>query len=169
MKFTCPKCGSHLFGSMTKKDGTLERSCHGDEGSNYCGFTFPASDDAKYFTTAQDLVQLGHRTAVAHSSRDRLRVEVDMHGKYTVVQDETGRVRVLRYGEEWRDATGDGVILALAQNVERQDKRIAELRGVIDFMLGWVAEGGKPVAADLVRNRISAIHGVLARTDGPHS
>ena len=39
-------------------------------------------------------------------------------GKYTVVQDNTGHLRALRYGEEWRDCCGDGLILALAQEVE---------------------------------------------------
>ena len=38
-------------------------------------------------------------------------------GKYTVIQDETGRLRALRYGEEWRDCCGDGLILALAQEI----------------------------------------------------
>lgn len=38
-------------------------------------------------------------------------------GKYTVIHDERG-LRALRYGEEWRDCTGDGLILALAQEIE---------------------------------------------------
>lgn len=46
-----------------------------------------------------------------------LRVDVS-EGKYTVLQDGTGNVRALRYGEEWRDCRGDGLILALAQEVD---------------------------------------------------
>ena len=38
-------------------------------------------------------------------------------GKYTVKQYSNGRVEVLRYGEKWRDCTGDGLILALAQRI----------------------------------------------------
>ena len=39
-------------------------------------------------------------------------------GKYTVIQDDAGATRALRYGEEWRDCVGDGLILALAQRVD---------------------------------------------------
>jgi hypothetical protein len=42
-------------------------------------------------------------------------MRVTVHdGKYTVVQDERGGLRALRYG----DCCGDGLILALAQEVE---------------------------------------------------
>ena len=54
---------------------------------------------------------------------DQLNVSVDW-GKYTVIQDEKGHVRALRHGEEWRDCTGDGLILALAQEVEHLRERI---------------------------------------------
>ncbi len=45
-------------------------------------------------------------------------------GKYTVQADGDGRLRCLRYGEEWRDLTGDGMVLALVQEIEalRADK-----------------------------------------------
>lgn len=47
-------------------------------------------------------------------------LEVDISdGKYTVIQDETGAIKALRYGEDWRDCVGDNLILALAQEVER--------------------------------------------------
>lgn len=39
-------------------------------------------------------------------------------GKYTFIQDEDGSARALRYGEEWRDCTGDGLMLALAQAID---------------------------------------------------
>ena len=39
-------------------------------------------------------------------------------GKYTVIQEKSGNVRALRYGEEWRDCCGDGLILALAQEID---------------------------------------------------
>ena len=38
-------------------------------------------------------------------------------GKYTVQQDRKGMLTALRYGEEWRDCCGDGLILTLAQEV----------------------------------------------------
>jgi hypothetical protein len=39
-------------------------------------------------------------------------------GKYTVLFDENDRLSALRYGEKWRDCCGDGLILALAYEVE---------------------------------------------------
>jgi hypothetical protein len=39
-------------------------------------------------------------------------------GKYTVRQDASGRLTALRYGQPWRDCVGDGLILALAQEVQ---------------------------------------------------
>lgn len=45
-------------------------------------------------------------------------------GKYRYIFNHDG-ARALRYGEEWRDCTGDGFILALAQDLEeaREDRR----------------------------------------------
>lgn len=40
-------------------------------------------------------------------------------GKYTVLQDEFGRLSALRYGEQWRNCVGDGLVLALAQEVRK--------------------------------------------------
>ncbi len=38
-------------------------------------------------------------------------------GKYTVIQSHEGHLRALRNGEEWRDLTGDKLVLALAQEI----------------------------------------------------
>lgn len=46
------------------------------------------------------------------------------NGKYTVVQEPNGRVHALRYGEPWRDCVGDGLILALAQEIESLREQI---------------------------------------------
>lgn len=51
LRFTCPECGSHYFGSTV--DGTLVRSCHGtigtlEGGSRHCGFSWPEADDHLY-------------------------------------------------------------------------------------------------------------------------
>lgn len=48
---------------------------------------------------------------------NRLEVSVD-NNKYTVIMDQNGGLRCLRYGEEWRDLLGDGMVLALAQEIE---------------------------------------------------
>jgi hypothetical protein len=48
-------------------------------------------------------------------------------GKYTVIQAPTGTTRVLRYGEEWRDVTGDNVIGGLAWELQEARERIKRL------------------------------------------
>jgi len=55
--------------------------------------------------------------AGAEEAKSLLSVTV-YNGKYTVIQEANGAVRALRYNEEWRDCCGDGLILALAQEVD---------------------------------------------------
>ncbi len=127
MSFVCPKCGGTYFGSSQQADGSMVRHCHGDAYSSGCGFSFPVAEDAKYFTdTAAETVAPGG---------DRLRVSVD-DGKYTIIQNEVGHVRVLRYGEEWRE--GDKLILALAHEVEK-------LQAFKDFVHKRLDDAGIPV------------------------
>lgn len=40
-------------------------------------------------------------------------------GKYTIAHDRGVNLRVLRYGANWRDACGDGFVLACGQEIER--------------------------------------------------
>ena len=49
-------------------------------------------------------------------------------GKYTVIQDNKGGLKALRYGEEWRDCCGDGLILALAQEVDELRQKIEDAK-----------------------------------------
>lgn len=51
-------------------------------------------------------------------SAETLRVEIE-DGKYTVIQEADGRLLALRYGEQWRDLTGDKLVYALAAEVEK--------------------------------------------------
>lgn len=53
-------------------------------------------------------------------------------GKYTVQHDNGVNFKALRYGEEWRDLTGDGLVLALVQ-------RIRELEECLLDAKEWVA------------------------------
>lgn len=39
-------------------------------------------------------------------------------GKYTIKQDDKGRLYSLRYGEPWRDLYGDNLIAALVFEIE---------------------------------------------------
>ena len=61
-------------------------------------------------------------------------------GKYTVIQAPTGTTRVLRYGEEWRDVTGDNVIGGLAWELQEARERIKRLEESENRMLNWMTE-----------------------------
>ncbi len=50
------------------------------------------------------------------------------NGKYTIQMDTNGNLWALRYGEMWRSMTGDGMVLALAQEVERLRDEMAALK-----------------------------------------
>jgi hypothetical protein len=51
-------------------------------------------------------------------------------GKYTLIQTGQGQLKALRHGEEWRDLTGDNLILALGQEIEQLRNDLA-LLGVV--------------------------------------
>lgn len=40
------------------------------------------------------------------------------NGKYEVLHENGAGLRALRYGEPWRDLAGDGLVLALVQEIE---------------------------------------------------
>jgi hypothetical protein len=61
-------------------------------------------------------------------------------GKYTVIQEPTGETRVLRYGEEWRDVTGDNVICGLAWELQESRERIKRLEAAGDTMERWCSD-----------------------------
>lgn len=65
-------------------------------------------------------------SAVAVRSGDLLCVTV-ADGKYTVKQDASGRLTALRYGEPWRDCVGDGLICALAYEVDSLREQLARV------------------------------------------
>jgi hypothetical protein len=47
-------------------------------------------------------------------------------GKYTYIRDDHGNQKALRYGEMWRDLTGDNLIGALAARIEDLELELAE-------------------------------------------
>jgi hypothetical protein len=65
---------------------------------------------------------------------DLLRVTV-ANGKYTVVLPEGGGLHALRYGEAWRNCMGDGLILALAQEVEALRAKNVKLTEALQWMV----------------------------------
>ena len=60
---------------------------------------------------------------------DQLNIEVD-NGKYTVIQDQWGNLRAERYHLPWRDCCGDGLILALAQEVKMLRIQLTHIKQV---------------------------------------
>ncbi len=52
--------------------------------------------------------------------------------KYTVSHDNGLNFHALRYGEPWRDLTGDGLVLAMAQRIEELEM---VMRDVLDGTL----------------------------------
>lgn len=49
---------------------------------------------------------------------DEIVINVRVNSKYTVVFTKSGKLWANRYGEYWRDCLGDGLILAMAQEIE---------------------------------------------------
>lgn len=54
------------------------------------------------------------------------------NGKYTILHDNGNNLRALRYGEEWRSLTGDGMVLAMAHKIESQQEYIDKLVKLLD-------------------------------------
>lgn len=53
-------------------------------------------------------------------------------GKYTVLHEDGANFRALRHGEPWRDLTGDGLVLAMAYEIERLREAVARLSEQIE-------------------------------------
>ena len=48
--------------------------------------------------------------------------------KYTVIFLDNGHMEALRYGEKWRDLTGDGLVLAMLQEIDdlKEERNLLE-------------------------------------------
>ena len=55
------------------------------------------------------------------------------NGKYTVVNalNEGGGFKALRYGEEWRNLVGDGLVLAMFHEIERLIEELSEAESLL--------------------------------------
>lgn len=48
-------------------------------------------------------------------------------GKYSIIQKENGSLEALRYGESWRDLTGDNLVYAMTVEIQKLTKALSEL------------------------------------------
>lgn len=55
-------------------------------------------------------------------------------GKYTIIFHDDGKMEALRYGEKWRDLTGDGMVLSMLQEI---DDLKAEVYRLLHTGPGW--------------------------------
>lgn len=90
-------------------------------------------------------------TLAAVASSDLLCVTVG-DGKYTVKQDASGRLTALRYGEPWRDCVGDGLICALAYEVDSLRERLQRTTHAYLYNQGIPEEDTKREAARVTHN-----------------
>ncbi len=92
-----------------------------------------------------------------------MRIDID-DGHYTIVFEEaTGRLYALRYGQEWRDCTGDNLLLLTAMKVERLRSEVAKLREVTAGQLA--SEGQWMEMAQRLNDRIRELESDKARRD----
>ncbi|MFU8688454.1 hypothetical protein ACNA6I_01350 [Rossellomorea sp. FS2] len=62
-----------------------------------------------------------------------MRIDLE-EGKYSVVNELSngGGLRALRYGEEWRNLSGDGLILAMYHEIERLQEKVEEYENLAE-------------------------------------
>ena len=96
--------------------------------------------------------------------KDQLRITI-CDGKYTIVQDASGRSEVLRYGCEWRNVTGDNVILGAGYEIERLRERIEILENAGSYLDHSFA--GRDLS-DLTFNQRNAIMQWRKAKEGSH-
>lgn len=77
-------------------------------------------------------------------------------GKYTLVFDPTN-MRALRYGEPWRDLIGDGLVMALGQE-------ILDLKEALRRILEATPESTNSASIREFQSWINAVAGTALRT-----
>jgi hypothetical protein len=72
-----------------------------------------------------------------------IRLELE-GGKYTIVQeDKPHQFYALRHGEKWRDLTGDGLVLALCQQLSDTQELAQKLQDSLIFLQEEILELGQ--------------------------
>jgi len=98
------------------------------------------------------------------------RIEIE-DGKYAVVHDNGADLRALRYGEPWRDLTGDGLVLAMAQEIEalrpaaevgqqlvERGITLPQFDDISDYLILAVKKGTlNPLTAEFLQHCVQAV------------
>lgn len=66
-------------------------------------------------------------------------------GKYTLSHSDGLNFKALRHGEPWRDLTGDGMVLAMLQEVESLDDKVAEQEKLIKSLQAQLEAARQPL------------------------
>lgn len=66
-------------------------------------------------------------------------------GKYTLSHSDGLNFKALRHGEPWRDLTGDGMVLAMLQEVESLDDKVAEQEKLIKSLQAQLEAAHQPL------------------------
>lgn len=66
---------------------------------------------------------------MSNDPNELLRITIES-GKYTIIQNTEDGLHALRHGEKWRDLCGDGMVLCMAQEIERLRDLVNQARDV---------------------------------------
>lgn len=87
------------------------------------------------------------------SDPSELKVELD-GGKYTVVLGDHGaKFKAYRYREEWRDLTGDNLVMSLVHRVDELQTEVENQNALIDS----IAEAANMAGYDCIASLITAL------------
>ena len=73
--------------------------------------------------------------------------------KYTVLQDDIGRVSALRYGNKWRDLSGDGLVLSLCHQIMELEENLGKSNKILERLVDLSNSG---LMENARTNRIAA-------------
>lgn len=77
-------------------------------------------------------------------------------GKYTVEFDETtGKLSALRHGEPWRDLAGDGLVLAMLQRVDAQQKLLDRALFALSDARMYITGVAEDLSSDAVEQMLA--------------
>jgi ubiquinone biosynthesis protein UbiJ len=54
--------------------------------------------------------------------------------KYTIVFYDDGSIKAFRHGEHWRDLTGDGMVLAMLQEIDDLKEQVSHLNSLVNIL-----------------------------------